>query len=84
MSTRTLTTTYWKPYSKLGGNGTAGRIMKEVDKLPIRRSGTNLRKNSMEKPNEVEEKVGFSPHPIGYRLLDRQAINLSKVTWSSS
>ena len=29
----------FKPYSKLGGNGTAGRIMKEVDKLPIRRSG---------------------------------------------
>lgn len=29
----------FKPYSKLGGNGTAGRTMKEVDKLPIRRSG---------------------------------------------
>ena len=29
----------FKPYSKLGGNGTAARIMKEVDKLPIRRSG---------------------------------------------
>ena len=28
----------FKPYTKLGGNGTAGRIMKEVDKLPIRRS----------------------------------------------
>lgn len=26
----------WKPYSKLGGNGSAERIMKEVDKLEIR------------------------------------------------
>ena len=24
------------PYKKLGGNGTAGKIMKEVDKLPLR------------------------------------------------
>jgi hypothetical protein len=26
----------YKPYSKLGGNGSAERIMKEVNKLPIR------------------------------------------------
>jgi hypothetical protein len=26
----------YKPYKKLGGNGSAERIMKEVDKLPIR------------------------------------------------
>lgn len=28
----------FRPYSKIGGNGTAERIMKQVDKLPIRRS----------------------------------------------
>lgn len=28
----------FKPYTKLGGNGTASRIMKEVDKLPICRA----------------------------------------------
>lgn len=26
----------YKPYKKLGGNGTAEKVMKEVDKLPIR------------------------------------------------
>ena len=39
----------FKPYSKLGGNGTAGRIMKEVDKLPIRRSGSKFEDNWHEK-----------------------------------
>ena len=27
----------YKPYEKLGGNGSAKRIMAEVDKLPIRK-----------------------------------------------
>lgn len=29
------------PYKELGGNGTAERIMKEVDKLPIRKEDTH-------------------------------------------
>ena len=28
----------YKPYEKLGGNGSAKRIMKEVNQLPIRKS----------------------------------------------
>ena len=28
----------YKPYTKMGGNGAAKRIMQEVDKLPIRKS----------------------------------------------
>lgn len=39
----------FKPYSKLGGNGTAGRIMKEVDKLPIRRSASKFEDTLHEK-----------------------------------
>lgn len=27
----------YKPYEKLGGNGSAARVMKEVDKLPIKK-----------------------------------------------
>jgi hypothetical protein len=27
----------YKPYKKLGGNGSAERVMKEVDKLPIKK-----------------------------------------------
>lgn len=29
----------FKPYCKNGGNGSAARVMKEVDKLPIRSAG---------------------------------------------
>lgn len=29
----------WKPYEGAGGNGTAGRVMKEVDNLPMKRTG---------------------------------------------
>jgi len=39
----------FKPYTKLGGNGTAGRVMKEVDKLPIRRSNTKFSEDLSEK-----------------------------------
>ena len=39
----------FKPYTKLGGNGTAGRIMKEVDKLPIRRSVSKFEDDLHEK-----------------------------------
>lgn len=28
----------YKPYHKMGGNGSAERIMKEIDKLPIRKA----------------------------------------------
>lgn len=34
-----LRTYLYEPYSKLGGNGSAHRIMTEVDKLPIRPNG---------------------------------------------
>lgn len=33
-----LCTYLYKPYEKMGGNGSAKRIMKEVDKLPIKKS----------------------------------------------
>lgn len=28
----------FKPYEKMGGNGSAARVMKEVDKLPIKKN----------------------------------------------
>lgn len=31
----------WKPYEGLGGNGSAKKVMNEVDKLPIRKGGIN-------------------------------------------
>lgn len=34
----------YKPYSKLGGNGSASRIMEEVDHLPMRASIHDIRK----------------------------------------
>lgn len=34
-----LHTYLYGPYKKAGGNGSAERVMKEVDKLPIRNSG---------------------------------------------
>lgn len=37
----------YKPYTKMGGNGSAAHIMSEVDKLPLR---TNIRR---EEPNHV-------------------------------
>lgn len=43
------------PYEKLGGNGSAKRIMAEVDKLPIR-NGINCRKEEKgELTNEIFE-----------------------------
>lgn len=33
-----LYTYLYKPYEKMGGNGSAKRIMKEIDQLPIRSS----------------------------------------------
>lgn len=35
-----LSTYLYEPYKKLGGNGSAHKIMQEVDKLPIRPAGT--------------------------------------------
>lgn len=35
-----LSTYLYEPYKKLGGNGSAHKIMQEVDKLPIRSVGT--------------------------------------------
>lgn len=35
-----LSTYLYEPYKKLGGNGSAHKIMQEVDKLPIRSAGT--------------------------------------------
>lgn len=32
----------YKPYEKMGGNGTAKRIMEEVNRLPIRKALYNL------------------------------------------
>ena len=33
-----LTDYLYRPYKKMGGNGTANRLMQEIDKLPIRKS----------------------------------------------
>lgn len=33
----------YRPYKKLGGNGTAARIMKEVEKLPVRDAASIVR-----------------------------------------
>jgi len=38
-----------RPYLKLGGNGVAKRIMDDVDKLPIRRSGSKFEDTLHEK-----------------------------------
>lgn len=35
----------FKPYKKLGGNGTAEKIMREVDKLPLREDCPNEGRN---------------------------------------
>lgn len=35
----------YKPYEKLGGNGSAKRVMNEVNKLPIRASAYNNDEN---------------------------------------
>lgn len=44
----------YKPYEKLGGNGSARRIMKEVDSLPIRQSSHVPREGE---ENEDEQRV---------------------------
>lgn len=36
----------YKPYEKMGGNGSAKRIMNEVDKLPIRKSAYDKEENN--------------------------------------
>lgn len=43
----------YKPYEKMGGNGSAKRIMDEVNKLPIRKSNYNFEKE--EHKNEDEQ-----------------------------
>ena len=40
----------YMPYKKMGGNGSAERVMAEVNKLPIRKSSYVAK----EEPNEVE------------------------------
>lgn len=35
----------YKPYEKLGGNGSAKKIMQEVNKLPIHKSNFNMEDN---------------------------------------
>lgn len=45
----------WKPYEKLGGNGTARRLMAEVDKLPIRTTAENCRHLTGENEHEIFE-----------------------------
>lgn len=42
----------YKPYEKLGGNGSAKRIMKEVDKLPIKKSNYKYRKEEQSNENK--------------------------------
>lgn len=37
-----LYTYLYEPYKKLGGNGSAERIMREVDKLPIRKADSAI------------------------------------------
>lgn len=37
-----LYTYLYEPYKKLGGNGSAERIMREVDKLPIRKTDSAI------------------------------------------
>lgn len=37
----------YKPYEKLGGNGTARRIMLEVDKLPMRPAKSHIEKGEI-------------------------------------
>ena len=39
----------FKPYSKMGGNGSAAKIMVEVDKLQIRTRTMEVSKNEIEK-----------------------------------
>lgn len=38
----------YKPYEKLGGNGSAKKIMQEVNKLPIRKTNFNKEDNNHE------------------------------------
>jgi len=39
----------YKPYLVLGGNGTAKRVMDEVDKLPIRQNNYDIEKGETQK-----------------------------------
>lgn len=40
----------YKPYKKLGGNGSGDRIMQEVNKLPIRKASFTERSDRNENP----------------------------------
>lgn len=42
----------YKPYEKLGGNGSAKRIMTEVDRLPIKKAIYNINKEVHDNENE--------------------------------
>lgn len=42
----------YKPYEKLGGNGSAKRIMAEVDRLPIKKATYNISKEVHNNENE--------------------------------
>ena len=42
----------YKPYEKLGGNGSAKRIMTEVDRLPIKKAIYNINKEVRDNENE--------------------------------
>ncbi len=38
----------YRPYEKMGGNGSAKRIMNEVNKLPIRKSSYEMNEDNIE------------------------------------
>ena len=42
----------YKPYEKLGGNGSTKRIMTEVDRLPIKKAIYNINKEVRDNENE--------------------------------
>ncbi|MCB5918321.1 hypothetical protein LJB56_15225 [Lachnospiraceae bacterium 210521-DFI.3.101] len=42
----------YKPYEKMGGNGSAKRVMNEVDKLPIHKSKFEMEGHDHENENE--------------------------------
>lgn len=48
-----LRTYLYDPYKKLGGNGSAERVMKEVDKLPIHKFAIGKRKRIMNMSNKT-------------------------------
>lgn len=42
----------YQPYEKLGGNGSAKRIMAEVNRLPIRKANYNIYKEDLDNEDE--------------------------------